>query len=157
MRVVFLFLIAAMSAAPAGDEPMMQQMLRLHNQLRATLKLKPLVWSDRVAATAQDWANALMISGHFAHRPKNRYGENLYETRGRRATAADAFEAWSSEVKMYDYKSNACHHGGQCGHYTQIVWSSTRELGCGVARSPSREIWVCNYSPPGNYIGQRPY
>jgi hypothetical protein len=58
---------------------------------------------------------------------------------------------------MYDYKSNTCHQGGPCGHYTQVVWSGTRELGCGVARSPSREIWVCNYNPPGNYIGQRPY
>ena len=150
-------LIPAILAFPAGDEARAREMLPLHNQFRAARKLKPLVWSDRVAATAQDWANALLMTGQFAHRPKNKYGENLYEVRGQDATAAKAFEAWASEAKMYDYKSNTCHQGGPCGHYTQIVWANTRELGCAVARSPSREVWVCNYNPPGNYIGQRPY
>jgi uncharacterized protein YkwD len=157
MRLLILFLIPAILALSAGDEALAREMLPLHNHFRATLKLKPLVWSDRVAATAQDWANTLLMTGHFAHRPKNKYGENLYEVRGRNATAAEAFEAWASEAKMYDYKSNTCHQGGPCGHYTQIVWANTRELGCAVARSPSREVWVCNYNPPGNYIGQRPY
>jgi PadR family transcriptional regulator len=46
---------------------------------------------------------------------------------------------------------------GVCGHYTQIVWSNTREVGCGVARDSNREVWVCNYNPPGNWIGERPY
>jgi uncharacterized protein YkwD len=149
--------MAAAAARSAGDASDAHDMLRLHNELRAKLKLKPLVWSGRVAATAQDWANTLLMTGHFAHRPKNRYGENLYEVRGAPVTAAKAFESWASEVKMYDYKSNTCHQGGPCGHYTQLVWRNTRELGCGVARSPSREVWVCNYNPPGNYIGERPY
>jgi hypothetical protein len=53
-----------------------------------------------------------------------------------------------------------------CGHYTQIVWKTTTRLGCGVALCdqnspfmgfPKWEFWVCNYAPPGNYNGQRPY
>ena len=43
------------------------------------------------------------------------------------------------------------------GHYTQIVWRSTVEVGCAVARSGLHEVWVCRYSPPGNVVGQRPY
>jgi pathogenesis-related protein 1 len=30
-------------------------------------------------------------------------------------------------------------------------------VGCGVARSGRTEVWVCNYDPPGNYVGERPY
>ncbi len=45
----------------------------------------------------------------------------------------------------------------QCGHYTQIVWRGTTTLGCAVARSSFREVWVCEYSPAGNIVGQRPY
>ena len=157
MRLSFLLLLAVAAASPADDSASAREMLRLHNQFRATLNLKPLVWSDRVAATAQDWADSLLKSGYFAHRPKNKYGENMYELRGGRGSAAQAFESWVSEAKNYDRKSNTCRQGGPCGHYTQVVWRNTRELGCGVARSPSREVWVCDYNPPGNYIGERPY
>src|SRR5712691_6171246 len=60
-----------------------------------------------------------------------------------------------TEARNYDYASNRCH--GVCGYYTQIVWRDTREVGCGVARGPGREVWVCDYSPPGNWVGRRPY
>jgi hypothetical protein len=38
-----------------------------------------------------------------------------------------------------------------------LVWNNTREVGCAVASEPGREVWVCNYDPPGNWIGERPY
>ena len=38
------------------------------------------------------------------------------------------------------------------GHFTQVVWKDTRQLGCGVAMCDGGEIWVCNYSPPGNFV-----
>ncbi len=57
--------------------------------------------------------------------------------------------------------------GGMCGHYTQIVWRSTQKLGCGIkvctknspfgASFPTWTYVVCNYQPPGNIIGQKPY
>jgi pathogenesis-related protein 1 len=44
-----------------------------------------------------------------------------------------------------------------CGHYTQIVWRDTTSVGCAAQSCPQGEIWVCDYSPPGNYVGQHPY
>jgi pathogenesis-related protein 1 len=44
-----------------------------------------------------------------------------------------------------------------CGHYTQIVWRNTKAVGCAVGGKGAREVWVCDYDPPGNYVGQRPY
>jgi pathogenesis-related protein 1 len=63
--------------------------------------------------------------------------------------------AWAAESRNYDYRSNCCR--GVCGHYTQIVWAGTQEVGCAVARGGRREVWVCNYDPPGNWAGKRPY
>jgi pathogenesis-related protein 1 len=64
-------------------------------------------------------------------------------------------DGWASEAAQYDYKTNRC--TGTCGHYTQLVWRDTKEVGCAVARSANREVWACDYAPPGNYIGMRPY
>ncbi len=115
----------------------------------------PLAWSERLAARAQEWADFLLASKKFVHRPNPIYGENLFEITGGGASAAEVVNDWAGESRDYDYKSNKCR--GVCGHYTQIVWSTTKEVGCGVARGGGREVWVCNYDPPGNWVGKRPY
>jgi pathogenesis-related protein 1 len=132
-----------------------RDMVDAHNAVRAGLKMPPLIWSDRLTERAQDWADTLLARRQFAHRQKSPYGENLYEITGGSATSAQVVKAWAGEVKDYDYNSNKCR--GMCGHYTQIVWRDTKEVGCAVARGGGREVWVCNYDPPGNYIGERPY
>ena len=50
-------------------------------------------------------------------------------------------------------------------HVLALVWRDTRRVGCGVAActsgSPFRaKDWtlvVCNYDPPGNVVGEKPY
>ena len=64
-------------------------------------------------------------------------------------------ETWAAELADYDAKKNRCK--GVCGHYTQIVWRKSQRLGCGMASCGDTEVWVCNYDPPGNFLGQRPY
>ena len=132
-----------------------REMLAVHNALRARAGVAPLVWSDRLAAHAEEWADTLWVRRQFAHRPNSKYGENLFEITGATASAAQVVNAWAAESRNYDYGSNRCR--GVCGHYTQIVWSSTQEVGCAVARGGGRDVWVCNYDPPGNWIGKRPY
>jgi pathogenesis-related protein 1 len=44
------------------------------------------------------------------------------------------------------------------GHYTQMVWRSTTQVGMGQASCPGGAlVIVAEYNPPGNYIGQKPY
>lgn len=129
--------------------------LSVHNAVRARVGVAPLAWSERLAARAQDWANTLLARKQFVHRPNSPYGENLFEITGATASAAQVVNAWAEESRAYDYKSNRCR--SVCGHYTQIVWGATKEVGCAVARGGGREVWVCNYDPPGNWVGTRPY
>ena len=74
---------------------------------------------------------------------------------GNHPLPTDVVGVWAAEARDYSYRANTCH--GVCGHYTQLIWSDTREVGCAVARDASREVWVCNYDPPGNWVGVRPY
>jgi hypothetical protein len=79
---------------------------------------------------------------------------------------SEVVQAWASEAADYDYASNSCAPGKVCGHYTQLVWRNSTLVGCAYARCtqnspfdgvPTWDFWVCDYSPPGNWIGQRPY
>jgi uncharacterized protein YkwD len=132
-----------------------RDMLAAHNAMRARVGIAPMVWSERLAARSQDWADTLLALKQFAHRPNSTYGENLFEITGATASSAQVVNAWAAESRNYDYGSNRCR--GVCGHYTQIVWRDTKEVGCAVARGGGREVWACDYVPPGNWVGKRPY
>jgi len=142
-------------APAAGPPPSPREMVAAHNAVRARVGTAPLTWSGGLATVAQDWADRLMASGQFVHSHNPNYGENLYEIRGAAATPALVVKAFADESGDYDYRSNTCR--SVCGHYTQVVWGDTKEVGCAVARGGGREVWVCEYNPPGNYVGKRPY
>ena len=134
-----------------------KQILDAHNQWRGNHGVTPLVWSDELASVAQAWADKLIQQERLEHRFNSPYGENLASARGQQLSPERVVRMWGEEIKDYDYATNSCASGKVCGHYTQIVWSKTTELGCAVARSDGREVWVCNYNPAGNILGQKPY
>ncbi|MCI5224143.1 MAG: SCP-like extracellular, partial [Candidatus Electrothrix sp. AR4] len=71
-------------------------------------------------------------------------------------TAQNVVDAWGNEITDYDYSDNSCH--SVCGHYTQVVWKTTMEVGCGMATCNDKsQIWVCQYTPQGNMVGEKPY
>ncbi len=138
-----------------------QEMLEAHNEWRSRVGVPPLSWSEDLADYAEQWAQQLADRGFdMEHRPNNRYGENIYWSAGRSASPTDVVNSWGEEVADYNYQNNTC--DGVCGHYTQVVWENTQEVGCAVVRGThpeyrTQEVWVCNYNPPGNYVGERPY
>jgi len=155
MPTRILVLIVAIPLFAAGPPPFARGMIDAHNAVRRRTGVPPLVWSDRLAAAAERWAETLMANGRFVHNAKTPYGENLFEIVGGSASPAEIVSEWASEEKDYNYAKNSCDR--VCGHYTQIVWRDTRKVGCAIVRGGNREVCVCEYGPSGNYVGERPY
>ncbi|CAK9144996.1 unnamed protein product [Ilex paraguariensis] len=126
-----------------------------HNAARAQVGVDPMTWDNKVAAYAQNYANQRARDCKLVH-SNGPYGENIVEA-SYAITGSESVKLWVKEKPKYDYKSNSC-IGGECGHYTQVVWRNSVHLGC--ARVSCRSGWwfvTCNYDPPGNWIGERPY
>ncbi|KAG6546560.1 hypothetical protein Mapa_012109 [Marchantia paleacea] len=128
-----------------------------HNAARSAVSVPSLTWSSTVASYATEWANDLASRGcPLEHRSNNPYGENIFWASWA-STPGDAVNSWVSEKPYYDYASNTC-VSQECRHYTQVVWKNSLQVGCASVRcADGGTISVCNYNPPGNYVGQRPY
>ncbi|XP_022135282.1 pathogenesis-related protein PR-1-like [Momordica charantia] len=147
------------AAAPArNDRALQKQFLAPHNAARYALRLAPLVWDAKLARYAQSYANKRRGDCALRH-SGGPYGENIFWGSGNAWTPAQAVADWVSERQWYSYWANSCVEGELCGHYTQIVWRSTRRIGCArVTCNAGGGVFItCNYDPPGNYIGERPY
>lgn len=143
-------------------------MLHAHNTTRTDVGVPPLLWSKKLSEGAQAWSDALKADGcEFRHDPDTNYGENIYwawrtgtDNTSLISKPEDALDWWVSEINFYNYDKNTCKDGEQCGHYTQVVWKETREVGCGVSTcfdsGKQTDVWVCRYNPAGNN-GMRPY
>jgi pathogenesis-related protein 1 len=137
----------------------MRGMTARHNYWRAELGLPPLKWSNKLAEVAQKWANVLKEKGCKLEHSKTQYGENIYWSWGKKRTPQEAVDAWASEKKDFDFEKLECIGSWyKCGHYTQLIWENTKSVGCAVAYcKDGSEVWVCNYEPAGNIVGQKPY
>ena len=172
------------SMSGGGTEPgRMAGITAAHNVVRARIMnpapnppLAPLMWSQEIANIAQTYAEQLAAGGdclRLVHSQRAGLGENLAGYTGKMATPADVVEGWAAEEECTTYgpitrNGDECNmtcakekFSSGCGHYTQVVWRGTSEVGCGVATCgtgrSAGEIWVCNYRQPGNVIGQKPY
>lgn len=140
-------------------------LLKEHNRVRKDVNLGPMKWSTELAGVAQEWsevlANGKCSLQHRANSAKKWHkpglGENLFMGTDGYYTVGSAVTAWEDEKKDYDQKPINLKKFMAYGHYTQIVWKSTTEVGCGKAYCNGNLIVACNYSPPGNYIGQMPF
>ncbi|XP_068322108.1 pathogenesis-related protein 1-like [Pyrus communis] len=133
-----------------------QNYLNSHNAARAAVGVVSLTWDDNVAAYAQNYANQHVGDCNLVH-SGGPYGENLAMSTGDMSGTA-AVDLWVAEKADYSYESNSCADGKLCGHYTQVVWRNSARVGCAKVRCSSGGTFiVCNYDPPGNYVGQRPY
>lgn len=140
-----------------------RQLLASHNKARARVGLGPLAWSDRLALYAHEWADHLAsTSRRMEHRPrsgrwKQEYGENLFMGTAGYYGVDDAVAMWEREKSAYDGGTINEFNVHACGHYTQLVWRTTKRIGCAKVECAGNVIVVCNYDPPGNVLGQAPY
>ena len=93
-----------------------------------------------------------------AHDERSLWGKNLFGGGGRAYTALDAARDWYSEISKFHYGVLNGSNWYASGHYTQMVWRNTTQVGMGQAVcSDGSIVIVAEYDPPGNYMGQKPY
>jgi hypothetical protein len=131
--------------------------LRAHNQVRDRRELPPLRWSPHLEVLAHEWAVHLANLGALEHDHTRRVGQNLFASWGAASRPSYVVAKWAEELNHYDERRFRCAPGQVCGHFTQLIWRETKEVGCGVASRGNGQYWVCYYSPPGNIIGENPY
>ncbi|XP_045815211.1 basic form of pathogenesis-related protein 1-like [Trifolium pratense] len=127
-----------------------------HNAARSQVGVPNIVWDNTVAEFAQNYANKRKDCQLIHSGGGGRYGENLAGSSGD-LSGTNAVKLWVDEKRNYNHGSNSC-VGGECLHYTQVVWKNSKRLGCAKVRCNNGGTFItCNYDPPGNYIGQSPY
>lgn len=146
-----------------------EEMVGVHNRWRIRVGVAPLRWSEELARSSQAWASFLALENQCRMKHSDGDdGENVFwagavlwsdgrmETNA--ITGAEVANSWGEESRFYDVTADTCQPGKVCGHYTQMVWAETQALGCGrQVCADMSQIWVCQYRPAGNIIGQRPY
>ena len=131
-----------------------QALLNAHNGYRAKHCVPNLTWSADLAAAAQAWASGCKMNGSaFVH--SGVPGENLHWAYPPGSQAASAaVDSWYNEIGAYNFNNPG--FGSTTGHFTQVIWRASTQLGCAKATCGNYDYWVCRYAPAGNVTGQFP-
>ncbi len=131
--------------------------LKAHNTYRQQHKVDDLTINPELNDYAQAYAEKLAANDSFQHSNckwgSKRVGENLAMCGGMPMTGQYMSDMWYDEIKMYDFNGNGMSAG--TGHFTQLVWKGSQQVGFGLATSKSGSNYaVANYYPAGNFVGR---
>jgi hypothetical protein len=140
------------------------RVLAAHNREREAMGVGPLQWNPALAIDARHWADHLSATSRFEHAPERASepeGENLWAgTKGYYAVEA-MVDGWVREKRYFQYgtfpNNSTTGRVADVGHYTQLVWRRTGQVGCAMATGMREDVLVCRYSEAGNYLGERPF
>lgn len=136
-----------------------EEAVKSHNELRALHGCPKLVHSRDLSDFAQKWADHLAAAGKFAHSDAKlagvKLGENIamrWASDGADYNGDQASKQWYSEIEVHDFKNEP--RTLASGHFTQVVWKGSKEVGFGKAKSSDGKcIVVGSYRPAGNMVG----
>lgn len=129
--------------------------LQAHNEYRLRHGVPPLKLNKEMCKVSQDWANNLIKKSVLQHSNNRDYGENLFCIQSSNPNftinGTKAVENWYEEIKCHKFGVEP--NSLSSGHFTQVVWKDSKELGVAFAKSGGKIIVVANYYPAGNIIG----
>ncbi|XP_043572711.1 peptidase inhibitor 16-like [Chiloscyllium plagiosum] len=142
-----------------------QELVDAHNKFRSSASdasnMLTMKWDGHLEKVAKKYASKCLWKHNIN---RGNVGENLFATNGP-LDPATGVEDWYLEIFDYTYENMSCTPGKMCGHYTQVVWATTNKVGCASyfcdhlqgLENKNLSILVCNYAPPGNIVGSRPF
>ena len=141
-----------------------ERLLASHNVERVKMGMAPLAWNAKLARDASVWADYLAKTATFEHAPQPKgakaQGENLWSGTKADYAPEEMVQLWIDEKTHYQRgRFPAISRTGKwldVGHYTQVIWHNTTEVGCALASNAEEDYLVCRYSPAGNWIGEDP-
>lgn len=140
---------------PQSAREFKNEILKSHNEIRAQHGATSLKWNSTLASEAQSWAEDLASRNTIQPSSSNDYGENIAYMSGAQLTGRKVTDMWYEEHDKYNYSNPG--FTSTTGHFTQIVWQNSKEMGAGKAVSSSgAQFVVARYQPPGNVRGQFP-
>lgn len=129
-----------------------EKCLQEHNRFRAKHHSPALVIDRELCKIAQAWANTIAQKDRMYHSTYG-YGENIYWCSHANKSGDVPVKLWYSEIKDYNWKKNESQKG--TGHFTQVIWKRTKEMGVALAIAKSGNLYVvAEYNPPGNFVGK---
>ena len=141
-----------------------ERVLSAHNREREAVGLKPMKWSPELANSANSWANHLARISRLEHSPEpwgaEPEGENLWAGTAGFYQPEAMVGLWIDEKR--DFKpgifpdNSRSGDAEKVGHYTQVVWGQSLEVGCALQRGLVEDFLVCRYKVAGNVLGQSP-
>ncbi|XP_054026254.1 C-type lectin domain family 18 member A-like [Dryobates pubescens] len=132
--------------------------LSLHNKLRSKVQppaanMQKLEWSEELGRLAGARAAGCLRGPAPQPVPQLGWSEALLPAGGGGFGAV--LERWFAEGERYDYGSGRCAPNATCRRYTQLVWATAGQLGCGRhlchGRHGPSEAFACAYAPGGNW------
>ncbi|XP_059100151.1 cysteine-rich secretory protein 1-like isoform X1 [Peromyscus eremicus] len=138
-----------------------EEIVNKHNQLRRMVSppgsdLLKMQWSNDARVNAQRWASQCTYE-HSALEARTTNlicGENIFMS-SYPASWSRAIQTWYDEAKDFKFGSGPKSPNAIIGHYTQIVWNTSYQVACGVAKCYGellKFLYVCHYCPPGNFV-----
>eukprot|EP00208_Stichococcus_sp_RCC1054_P007253 CAMPEP_0206144092 /NCGR_PEP_ID=MMETSP1473-20131121/22946_1 /ASSEMBLY_ACC=CAM_ASM_001109 /TAXON_ID=1461547 /ORGANISM="Stichococcus sp, Strain RCC1054" /LENGTH=144 /DNA_ID=CAMNT_0053539787 /DNA_START=209 /DNA_END=640 /DNA_ORIENTATION=+ len=124
-------ILAAQGAFAQISQQDITDILAAHNKARALYGPVPaLTWSTRVQGLSQAAAEKLAVQCQIYHMEDELHAQFLGENLGIGFNNwTQLINAFVNEVWMYDFDKPGFSSG--TGHFTQVVWKSTWEVGCG--------------------------
>ncbi|XP_017340225.3 Golgi-associated plant pathogenesis-related protein 1 [Ictalurus punctatus] len=133
-----------------ADANLEAKFLAKHNEYRKKHGAPALTISQDLCSSAQAWADQLLSTKALQHSDTDN-GENLYyfqSSAPKKLTGEEPVDSWYSEIKDYDFSKPG--FLSNTGHFTQVVWKSTKEVGVGLATDGNTVFVVGQYKPAGN-------
>ena len=146
--LILSFFVQIKTKTELDIEKIRADILTNHNYHRIRHQVDGLERDVEIESVAQSYSEYLAEIDDMKHSTDHpEYGENLFmcgSSYGICVTGEYASESWYEEVSLYDFNNPGYVSGA--GHFTQLVWKSSKKIGCGASCNNNNNCYVtCNY------------